>query len=362
MSTNEIVTLPTRSPPSSLADIEKLADAVAKSGMFGIRTRDQALVLMAISQAEGRHPALAARDYDIIQGRPAKKAEAMLRDFLDSGGKVEWHALTDAVADATFSHPTGGTVRIVWDTARAITAGLGAKDMHKKYPRQMLRSRCVSEGVRTVCPMATSGMYVPEETRDMEMPLAQPENINADLDQFAADPVPHRDIVLDEARLAADRGTEAFRDFWRDLSAGERDGIREHLTAFHTAATAADDPFGLPSPTQQQPSQDAPAEHPGALPPAGTSTRQGEPSPDTVTDEALPNGANLVIPLPNRPTAEQLEYYARQLLAMIAERPLTAQRATWIKDKNEGGIGFLKLKLVERYDEVMRALNARVEA
>jgi hypothetical protein len=36
--------------------------------------------------------------------------------------------------------------------ARAQKAQLGGKDMWKKYPRQMLRSRVVSEGVRTVYP------------------------------------------------------------------------------------------------------------------------------------------------------------------------------------------------------------------
>ncbi len=63
-------------------EIERMAQAVAKSGLFGVKTPDQALALMLVAQAEGRHPALAARDYDIIQGRPAKKAEAMMRDFL----------------------------------------------------------------------------------------------------------------------------------------------------------------------------------------------------------------------------------------------------------------------------------------
>lgn len=143
-----------------------MAEAVAKSGLFGVKTADQAMALMLVAQAEGRHPALAARDYDIIQGRPAKKTEAMLRDFLEAQGKVEWHALDDTVADATFSHPSGGTVRIEWTLKRAAAAGLSGRDMWRKYPRQMLRSRCVSEGIRTVCPMATSGMYVPEEVRD----------------------------------------------------------------------------------------------------------------------------------------------------------------------------------------------------
>jgi len=150
----------------TMQDMGRMAEAVAKSGLFGVKTADQAMALMLVAQAEGRHPAMAARDYDIIQGRPAKKTEAMLRDFLENQGKVEWHALDDTVADATFSHPSGGTVRIEWTLKRASLAGLASRDMWKKYPRQMLRSRCVSEGIRTVCPMATSGMYVPEEVRD----------------------------------------------------------------------------------------------------------------------------------------------------------------------------------------------------
>ena len=44
------------------ADIERMAIAVAKSGLFGIRTKEQAEALMVIAQAEGRHPAIAARD------------------------------------------------------------------------------------------------------------------------------------------------------------------------------------------------------------------------------------------------------------------------------------------------------------
>lgn len=150
-----------------LAEMERMAAAVAKSGLFGVKTPDQALALMLIADAEGMHPALAARDYDIIQGRPSKKAEAMLRDFQRAGGRVEWHTLTDDAAAATFTHESGGTVRIDWDLKRAGTAGLAAKDMWKKYPRQMLRARVVSEGVRTVWPSATSGMYTPEEQHDI---------------------------------------------------------------------------------------------------------------------------------------------------------------------------------------------------
>lgn len=152
------------------SELERMANAFVKSGLFGVKTADQAIALMLVAQAEGQHPAIIARDYDIIQGRPAKKSEAMLRSFLQGGGKVEWHTLTDELAEATFSHPQGGAVRISWDMARASKAGLSSKDNYKKFPRQMLRNRCISEGVRTVYPIATSGMYVPEEVEEFEKP------------------------------------------------------------------------------------------------------------------------------------------------------------------------------------------------
>lgn len=168
-----IVREPQQQIAVSLGDIQRMAQAVAASNLFGVKTPEQAMALMLVAQAEGLHPAIAARDYDIIQGRPAKKSEAMMRSFIANGGRVKWHALDDTQADATFSHAAGGEIRITWDIKRATIAGLTSKDMYKKYPRQMLRARCISEGVRTVCPMATSGMYVPEEVADME-PSAGP--------------------------------------------------------------------------------------------------------------------------------------------------------------------------------------------
>jgi hypothetical protein len=150
--------------------LNTMATAFASSGMFGAKTKEQALSLLLLAQAEGVHPAIAMRDFDIINGRPAKKAEAMHRSFIAAGGKIEWHRLDDECADATFSHPQGGTARITWDMARARKAGLGNKDMYSKYPRQMLKARVVSEGCRTVFPAATSGLYVPEEVSTFAPP------------------------------------------------------------------------------------------------------------------------------------------------------------------------------------------------
>ena len=170
-------------------DVQIMASAIAKSGLFGIKTADQALALMLIAQAEGLHPAIAARDYHIIQGRPALKADAMLARYQQSGGKIQWHDYTDKKVSATFSHPSGGTIKIDWDMDRAKQAGLGGKENWAKYPRQMLRARVISEGVRATNPGCNTGFYTPEEVQDFEpinvtpepMPQTEPTSIEPEL-------------------------------------------------------------------------------------------------------------------------------------------------------------------------------------
>lgn len=151
----------------SYQQIERMANAVAKSGLFGVKQPEQALALMMIAQAEGTHPATAARDYHIIQGRPALKADTMLARFQQAGGKVQWTDYTDKRVAGTFSHPSGGSLEIVWDMDRAKQAGLAGKDNWKTYPRAMLRSRVISEAVRTLFPGIAVGLYTVEEVQDI---------------------------------------------------------------------------------------------------------------------------------------------------------------------------------------------------
>ena len=147
--------------------IERMALAVAKSGLFGVKTPDQAMALMLVAQAEGMHPAIAARDYHVINGRPTLKADAMLARFQAAGGRVEWSDYTDQCVVGTFSHPKGGSVTIEWTVEMGRKAGLLGNQTWSKYPRQMLRSRCISEGIRTVFPGVVVGSYSEEEGEDM---------------------------------------------------------------------------------------------------------------------------------------------------------------------------------------------------
>lgn len=156
-------------PPAMPFDQQmELAKAFAESGLFGVQNKEQALALMALCEGEGLHPAIAVRDYHIIKGKPALKADAMLSRFQQAGGKVEWIELSDYKAAAKFSHPSGGSTTIDWDMERAHKAGFSGKDNWKKFPRSMLRSRVISEGIRTVYPGVNAGLYTEEEVQDFD--------------------------------------------------------------------------------------------------------------------------------------------------------------------------------------------------
>jgi hypothetical protein len=124
------------------------------------------MAIMLLCQAENMHPAVAMRDYHVIQGRPALKADAMLARFQQAGGSVSWKDYTDEKVTGVFSHPSGGTLEVSWTLARAKTIGIANKDNWKNYPRAMLRARVASEGIRSVYPGCVVGVYTPEEVQD----------------------------------------------------------------------------------------------------------------------------------------------------------------------------------------------------
>lgn len=154
-------------------EMQQMAAAIAESGLFGMKSTNQALALMLVAQAEGAHPASITQDYDIIQGKATRKTHSVLARFQAAGGRVEWHQLTNTVAEATFSHPQGGALRLDWTLEQARSAGLTGKDNWKHYGRAMLRSRLIAEGVRAVYPAAIGGMITPEEAQDIDASPAE---------------------------------------------------------------------------------------------------------------------------------------------------------------------------------------------
>jgi hypothetical protein len=205
--------------------LQRMAAVMGKGKMFG-KTPEDLLPLMLIAQAENKHPAIAALEYDIIQGRPAINSKAALARFQASGGRIQWTKRTDTECSATFEHPQGGKLEITWTMKRAETAGLTGKDNWKKYPAQMLSARVVSEGVRAIFPACLSGMYTVEETADFDLPVVPSmRNVTPEpgpseaCDERCTEAVQQLAILLESCSLSP-KGYEAVKEI---LERGETD-------------------------------------------------------------------------------------------------------------------------------------------
>jgi hypothetical protein len=151
----------------SFNEMESMASYIVRSKLFGAKDESQAMSLMLLAQAEGMHPMSAIQDFDIVQGRPARKTHSILARFQSAGGSVAWEEISQARACGTFSHKQGGSLRVEWTFAQATKIGLTNKDNWKNYPQAMLRARCIAEGVRAVFPGAIGGMMSVEEAQDV---------------------------------------------------------------------------------------------------------------------------------------------------------------------------------------------------
>lgn len=188
-------------------DMSQMAKNIVKSGMFAMKTEEQALCLMAVCQAEGLHPMQAVRRYHIMNGgRPAMRADAMQAEFQRQGGTVKWIRRDDKVCCAEFSHASGGTVAVEWTIDMAQKAGLTRNQTWVQYPRQMLTARVVSEGVRTVLPGVVAGIYTPEEVEDFG--AKPPEPPPAPAAPALASPAPSRTAAKATASKAASKVEE----------------------------------------------------------------------------------------------------------------------------------------------------------
>ena len=169
-----------------LAAIKAMGKSFAGSGLFGVNREDQGFVLAMACFVERKNPIEICNEYHIIEGKLSMKARAIHAKFLDRGGRIVWNESSNKVCEATFYHekycPKGHflslTMEELINSGVAVGKGGSVKSNYKKFPRQMLRARLISEGVTMIDPGTTQGLYTPEEvsdfdTRDIVIPRAE---------------------------------------------------------------------------------------------------------------------------------------------------------------------------------------------
>lgn len=175
-------------PINGMADLVTVGQLLSQTKMFGTINPADGFIIASICYQYDLTYDEFAETYNVMHGRLSKKTDAILCDLYTLGGKHKPIERTSAVAKAEFTF--GGntyTSEVKFDDLkkepfiysgkeedilRKIAAGqfnqlqIKGKYQTERSRMQMLWARCVSDGVRVICPAACKGIYTPEETSD----------------------------------------------------------------------------------------------------------------------------------------------------------------------------------------------------
>lgn len=191
------------------------------------------------------------------------------------------------------------------------------------------------------------------------------------------------------AEEKASEGLAALREYWNRLPPAARHRLTPQIDNLTSIARTADeererraqtahtsfgevggdpdrpaDPFGLPP--SEQASRDDRAERPrpaadaDRAPAGGVESHRSTPAGEPATAQpglALAEENLFVPPPPRNPTPAELDFYIRQIEALVAEGPRTPQRMARIRLKNEAGIRAVKAADMDRYSALMAVLQ-----
>lgn len=161
-----------------MAAIQQMGEWISKSGLFGCSKIEQGMILALTSYAEKRPITDICRRYHIVKDKLSMKAECMLAEFNQRGGKHLWVKSDDKVATLRLTYDQFKDFDVSFTIKDAERAGLCGKDGEinkgqngpgswQKMPDAMLRARVSSKAIRMVCPEIVVGIYTPEEVEDM---------------------------------------------------------------------------------------------------------------------------------------------------------------------------------------------------
>lgn len=164
---NAIVKLEPTNIIRTMDDAERAARAMAGSGFFtDAKQASQAVVKILAGQELGFGPFASMTGVAIIQGKPAIGANLMAA-ALKRTGKYNYRVTknTDKEVEIVFFENGQEVGKSSFSIADAEKAKLAEKEIWKKYPRNMLFARALSNGIRWYAPDIYNGatVYTPEE-------------------------------------------------------------------------------------------------------------------------------------------------------------------------------------------------------
>lgn len=136
-----------------------------------IKTPGQCVAIILAGRELGMEPMLALRSITMVKGKIVVNADAQLALFKARGGRATFTTLSDTVAELALRHPNGDEHTERFTIEEAQRAGVTKRSfkspnepsMWEKYPKAMLRSRCITAGLKSIGFEPTAGAYDPEE-------------------------------------------------------------------------------------------------------------------------------------------------------------------------------------------------------
>ena len=164
--TNDIVPVRTQII-QTMDDAERAARAMSASGFFlDTKQAAQAVVKILAGSELGFGPFASMTGVNIIQNKPVLAANLMAA-AVKRTGKYNYRVveMSDTVCELAFFEEGKEVGRSRFTMQEAANAGLSGKDNWKKYPRNMLFARAVSNGQKWYAPDIFNGatVYTPDE-------------------------------------------------------------------------------------------------------------------------------------------------------------------------------------------------------
>ena len=187
----------------NITELEQLGMVCADSGFFqDSRDAAKAMVKIAAGQELGLAPIQAMTGIHVIKNRVTLSANLMAALLRKAGYKWKVVKHDGTVCELQMFDPTGfdlGNTSFSMEDAKR--AGLTGSDNWKKYPRNMLFARCISNAARWFAPEVITGCYTPEE-----MGAGLPEDDILDA-QFEEQPQPRHQPDRPQRQRVDNHGT-----------------------------------------------------------------------------------------------------------------------------------------------------------
>lgn len=140
------------------------AAMLLKSGLApqGLKTPEAAMFVILVGRDLGLTPTQSLRSINVISGKVEVAADMQLALFKRAGGRATWARLEALGAVLHLTHPNGDEHTETFTMEDARRAGLTGPNW-SKYPKAMLRSRCITAGMKSVGFDALAGVYAEGE-------------------------------------------------------------------------------------------------------------------------------------------------------------------------------------------------------